>query len=205
MERHVFVVDDDAAIRTSLARALQKRGFRVSGYASARAFLDIATPALRGCVILDYGMPELDGLALQQELLARGITLPIIFVTGHGGVPESVRAIKAGALDFLEKPFRQTVLLERLEMAFAQLFAAPPVATAALSHDRFNVLTAREREIADFMVAHPALASSKDVAARLGISPRTVDHHRARILEKLRLRSVAELVSTALVAEVQGG
>ncbi len=192
----VFVVDDDEAIRISLARGLGKRGYRVEAHGSAEAFLAAWTPQRRGCLVLDYGMPGMDGLALQRHMNAQGMPLPVIFITGHGGVPESVQAIKAGALDFLEKPFRQSDLAERIEVAFALL------------HDRhsdserlrrragmFDRLTAREREIVDRIAADPARTSSKEIAAQLGISPRTVDHHRARILEKLDIRSVAELVA----------
>ncbi len=194
----VYVVDDDEAIRSSLTRALQKRGYRVEAFASATDFLIGYDGESAGCLILDYGMPGMNGLDLQERLAASGCPLPIIFITGHGGVPESVQAIKAGALDFLEKPFRQSVLIERIEAAFA--LAAERDAARAGSEQvqaRFDRLTGREMEIVNHIVANPSETSSKEIGAWLGISPRTVDHHRARILEKLQIRSVAELIAIA--------
>ena len=194
----VFVVDDDEGIRASLTRSLQKRGFPVESFASAQAFLDAYRPDWQGCLILDFGMPGMDGLELQRYLNANQIMLPIIFVTGHGGVPESVQAIKAGAIDFLEKPFRQAVLIERIEAAFDIAAQRQSSLERVRKHQaRFDVLTAREKEIVQRMVEQPAETSSKEIAAHLGISPRTVDHHRARILEKLSVRSVAELIALA--------
>lgn len=194
----VFLVDDDEAIRSSLARALQKRDYLVETFASATDFLLRYDGEAAGCLILDYGMPGMNGLELQAHLAGEGHNLPIIFITGHGGVPESVQAIKAGALDFLEKPFRQSVLIERIEAAFALVAEhhAARAGTARLQA-KFDRLTVREMEIVRHMVSNPSETSSKEVGARLGISPRTVDHHRARILEKLQVRSVAELVSMA--------
>lgn len=194
----VFLVDDDEAIRNSLARALQKRDYRVETFASAADFLLRYDGEAPGCLILDYGMPGMNGLELQAWLARAGHALPIIFITGHGGVPESVQAIKAGALDFLEKPFRQSVLIERIETAFAMVAEhhAARAGTERLKA-KFDRLTSREMEIVSHMVSNPSETSSKEVGARLGISPRTVDHHRARILEKLQIRSVAELISMA--------
>lgn len=194
----VFVVDDDEDIRASLARALDKRGYRVECYASAAEFLAMCNPDREGCLVLDYGMPGMNGLELQKELNSAGNLIPVIFITGHGGVPESVQAIKGGALDFLEKPFPMGALIDRIDTAFE--IARERLSRAALSHNRrakFQRLTARELEISDHIVRNPAETSSKEIAARLGISPRTVDHHRARILEKLGVRSVAELISLA--------
>ena len=194
----VFVVDDDQDIRTSLARALELRGFTVEVYESALAFLAAYDESVIGCVVLDYGMPGMSGLDLQAHINAKGYPLPIIFITGHGGVPESVQAMKGGAVDFLEKPFRQSVLVERIrtacKMALAMKTAAGHAQDVAL---RFDRLTAREREIVDFILEHPGEVTSKEVGRMLGISPRTVDHHRARILEKLEVRSVVELVDLA--------
>ncbi len=194
----VFVIDDDEDIRKSLQRALEKRGYAVETHDSAAAFLASFDPRRVGCLVLDYGMPEMNGLELQKHLNDRGVAIPIIFITGHGGVPESVQAIKAGAVDFLEKPFRQADLVERIDTAFAQ-------ARARIAEDeqsrrqraRFDRLTAREQEIVARMVDRPSAISSKELAAALGISPRTVDHHRARILEKMNVKSVAELIALA--------
>ncbi|NPD17510.1 response regulator transcription factor [Xinfangfangia sp. D13-10-4-6] len=194
----VYVVDDDEAIRASLSRSLQKRGYRVDAFASATDFLIGYEQENAGCLILDYGMPGMNGLELQEHMARTGLQVPIIFITGHGGVPESVQAIKAGALDFLEKPFRQSVLIERIEAAFAHVAESHALrAGSEMVQAKFDRLTGRELEIVHHMVANPSETSSKEVGARLGISPRTVDHHRARILEKLQIRSVAELISLA--------
>lgn len=198
----VFVIDDDEDIRTSLGRALNKRGFKVEVFGSAQAFLEAFDDAFAGCIILDYGMPGMSGLELQQLLVAKGIALPIIFITGHGGVPESVQAMKAGAIDFLEKPFRSEVLIDRINTAFdtyLQTSALRQKSSHALS--KFRSLTAREKEIVDYMVANPSLTTSKDVARALDISPRTVDHHRARILEKMNINSIMELTELSIAAQ----
>jgi len=194
----VFVVDDDEGIRASLGRALTKRGYTVETHATAQSFLAGYDGGAAGCLVLDYGMPDMNGLDLQSHLNATGATIPIIFITGHGGVPQSVQAIKGGAIDFLEKPFRHADLIERIETALA--IAREAMTRAARGQEqrvRFGRLTARELEIVERMVAEPAATSSKEIAAWLGISPRTVDHHRARILEKLQVRSVAELIALA--------
>ena len=128
----VFLVDDDEAIRLSLSRALAKRGYRVEAHASAASFLAAWSEERRGCLVLDYGMPGMNGLELQARLNAMGATLPVIFITGHGGVPESVQAIKGGALDFLEKPFRQAALIQRIEAGLALAAGRrPPGRTAS--------------------------------------------------------------------------
>lgn len=192
----VFVVDDDEDIRRSLTRSLERRDYRVECFASAREFLTSHHPDRRGCLVLDHGLPGMTGLELQSELNNRGITLPIIFITGHGGIPESVQAIKGGAVDFLEKPFRQQVLTERIETAFQiEMQRMSHVDDARAMRHRFHRLTPREREIADHIRNHPSAISSKEIALHLGISPRTVDHHRARILEKMGVKSVAELIA----------
>ncbi len=194
----VFLVDDDEAIRTSLSRALSMRGFEVEAFESADAFLSLYNSDQPGCLVLDYGMPDMNGLELQAKLIETGHAIPIIFITGHGGIAESVQAMKSGAIDFLEKPFRQDVLVERINAAF-EIDAATRVESGAVSQARasFEGLTDREREIASLIVSRPADASSKEIARQLDISPRTVDHHRARILEKMNVRSIAELVDLA--------
>ncbi|MCL4143755.1 UNVERIFIED_CONTAM: hypothetical protein GTU68_051386 [Idotea baltica] len=192
----VFIVDDDHGIRTSLSRALTKRGFTVETFESATSFLDSYSGNRDGCLILDYGMPSMNGLELQQSLLIQGHMIPIIFVTGHGGVPESVQAIKAGAVDFLEKPFRQTVLIERILAAFEMSKRTRQTEMENREvRAGFDKLTTREGEIVQLMVSDPSNTSSKDIARLLDISPRTVDHHRARILEKMDVGSVVELVN----------
>lgn len=191
----VFLVDDDDRIRTSLARALSKRGFEVKSFSSAETFLDAYDVTQPGCLVLDYGMPGLNGLELQKHLAAAGFSIPIIFISGQGGVPESVQAMKAGAVDFLEKPFRQSDLVACIITAFStDLETRSAEKNTKTARTKFERLTAREKEIALFMIAHPSTTSSKEVGRQLNISPRTVDHHRARILEKMSIGSVAELI-----------
>lgn len=200
----VFVVDDDQDIRTSLTRALGQRGFEVETFASAPAFLAAYDGARAACLVLDYGMPGMSGLELQALLNEADHPLAVVFITGHGGVPESVQAMKGGAVDFLEKPFRQSVLVDRIRTAFALAEARQEeLEVRRRIRARFDRLTAREEEIVDRMLANPAEVSSKEIGNYLGISPRTVDHHRARILEKLEIRSLVELVD--LVAKRDGG
>lgn len=153
-------------------------------------------PDRPGCLVLDYGMPDMNGLELQKHLNANGMQLPIIFITGHGGVPELVQAIKGGALDFLEKPFPQTALIERIDAAFQILHETISARRNERRRQaRLESLTARELEIVKLIVERPSGASSKEVAAHFGISPRTVDHHRARILEKLGVKSLTEMIA----------
>ncbi|MFD0980766.1 response regulator transcription factor [Tropicimonas aquimaris] len=194
----VFIVDDDQDIRTSLSRALRKRGFEVQTFGSAREFLYAYDNEQVGCLVLDYGMPEMSGLELQQRLNEAAAPLELVFITGHGGVPESVQAIKSGAVNFLEKPFRQSDLVKNIQTA---LSLAGEKQARLQNHrqisERFERLTAREKEIVAHMIARPAEVSSKEIANHLGISPRTVDHHRARILEKLEVNSVVELIDLA--------
>lgn len=196
----VFLVDDEAEIRTTLSRALSKRGYHVEAFESAASFLKAYDSAESGCLVLDYGMPDLNGLELQDLINDRNIEIPIIFISGHGGIPESVQAMKAGAIDFLEKPFRQNTLVACINMAFEK-----DMARRHETEDRnqalgkFERLTAREKEIALFMMENPSSTASKEIGRSLNISPRTVDHHRARILEKLEFKSVAELIDLSLL------
>ncbi len=195
----VFLIDDDKAVRTSLSRALHKRGFQLQTFETAKQFLDAYDPSQPGCLVLDYGLPQMDGLKLQEVLAERDINVPIIFISGHGGVRETVQAMKGGAIDFLEKPFRQDVLVDCINTAFevdVQRRAAECDRNSALT--RFAKLTQREKEVANFMIANPSSTSSKEIGRELDISPRTVDHHRARILEKMEIGSVAELIDLSI-------
>lgn len=195
----VYLIDDDASVRTSLSRALHKRGYRLQTFETAKQFLDAYNPSQPGCLVLDYGLPQMDGLALQQVLADRDINVPIIFISGHGGVRETVKAMKAGAIDFLEKPFRQSVLVDCINTAFAtdtKRRAIERNLNSALN--RFAKLTQREKEVANFMIKNPSSTASKEIGRELNISPRTVDHHRARILEKMEIGSVAELIDLSI-------
>lgn len=194
-EPTIFVVDDDPAACNSVARSLSKRGYRVEKFLSAQAFLDDFGAGRPGCLVLDFGMPDMNGLELQAHLAEAGHLIPIIFVTGHGGIPESVQATKAGAVDFLEKPYVPQVLQDRIEVALAQdRIERAKDRTAQWVLVRLKDLTKREREIFDYILAHPTASSSKMIARAFGSSPRTIDIHRTRILQKTACKSVVELL-----------
>ena len=197
----VFLVDDDEIIRASLSRALGLRGYQVKAFASAQEFLADYDGATSGCLILDYGMPQMNGLQLQKHLKDNRVLIPIVFITGHGGIPESVEAMKMGAIDFLEKPFKQSVLIERIDAAFKKDERRRETnLQVSATVSKYEALTEREQEVARILSTRPGQNSSKEIARLLGISPRTVDHHRARVLEKMGVGSVAELVETTLRA-----
>ncbi len=197
-ELTVHVVDDDAAIRDALRLLLKSSGMRVETHASAEQFLGACRPPVSGCLLVDVRMPGMSGLELQEALAARGIRLPVIVITGHGDVAMAVRAMKAGAVDFIEKPFDNAALLECLRNALAraadthqhEMKSAEVAAHLAL-------LTQREREVMQLLIAGK---SNKVIAADLAISARTVEVHRARIMEKLKARSLADVVRIALAA-----
>lgn len=192
----IFVVDDDPTLGASISRSLRMRGYEVELYGSAEEFLVGFGAGRPGCLILDYGMPGMNGLELQSHLAASGHHIPIIFITGHAGIPESVQATKAGAVDFLEKPYRPDILAARVDVALdldrhrRKAFEGQKDQARALED-----LTPREKEILDFICLKPELSSSKAIARELNISPRTVDLHRAHILEKIQCRTVAELIA----------
>lgn len=195
----VFLIDDDVKVRKSLSRALITRGFKVKTFETALDFLDTYDPSQPGCLVLDYGLPQMDGLELQKVLAERQFNIPIIFISGHGGVPESVQAMKAGAVDFLEKPFRQGALVDCINAAILADGAKRAEDNQRISAlQRFARLTLREKEVANFMIANPSSTASKEIGRELNISPRTVDHHRARILEKMEIGSVAELIDLSI-------
>jgi RNA polymerase sigma factor (sigma-70 family) len=191
----IHVVDDDAAFRTAVARVLQATGYQVVLYESGRQFLAKPPSAGLGCILLDLQMSDMDGLELQDCLSQQGHMLPIVFLTGHGDIPASVRAIKRGAEDFLSKPVTKETLLEAIERALARCEKARE------EHDRMTTLrallatlTPREREVFALVVRGKL---NKQVAYALGASERTIKAHRHNIMEKLRVRSLAEAVSMA--------
>lgn len=197
----VFVVDDDADVRDSLASLLTSANFRVETFDSARAFLASDGLGRTGCLVADVRMPDMDGLELQEELGRRKSKLPVIIITGHGDVPLAVRAMKAGAVDFLEKPFEEERLIASIRRAFATGSAAATQAKAveAVSR-RIAQLTGREREVLSLVVAGRA---NKEIARALNISPRTVEIHRAHVMEKMEADSLAELVRlTMRIADI---
>lgn len=200
-DRHVYIVDDDEAVRESLSVLLEATGHRVRAFGLAKDFLD-AAPALQvGCLIADIRMPEMDGLELQRTLNEQNLHFPMIVITGHGDVPLAVRAMKAGALDFIEKPFATTTILASVEAALARIEAAgqrDPIAGAALA--KLELLSPREREVLEGLLAG---LPNKTIAYDLAISPRTVEIHRARVMDKMGARSLSELIRLALAAGLQ--
>ena len=191
----VFIVDDDPSFRDSLQFLLGAAGLGVRSFPSARDFLDGADPETPGCLLLDVRMPGMSGLDLQNELANAGISLPIIFITGHGTVPMSVRAMKAGAVDFLQKPFDEQDLLDAIHQAVEQ------DRQARMERDelreiqkRINSLTAREYQVFTLLVSGML---NKQVAYRLGTTERTIKAHRSRIMEKTKAESLTDLVRHA--------
>lgn len=191
----VFLVDDDASVLRALSRLLRAKGHEIRSFTSPREFLEQHDPAIPGCAVFDVSMPGLDGLALQHVLTAGGIQRPIIFLTGRGDIPTSVRAMKAGAIDFLTKPVREKDLLDaiaRAEKDDAQVRQTR--AELASIEAKIATLTPREREVLSHVVAG---RPNKQIAANLGTVEKTVKVHRGRIMAKLGLRSVVDLVRLA--------
>ena len=188
----MHIIDDDDAVSDSLALLLDSAGIAVRTYDSATAFLAVAPGLVGGCVLTDVRMPDLDGLALQRKLTEAGVLLPVIVMTGHGDVPIAVAALKAGAVDFLEKPFDDLRLIDAVRAALAaSRDAQRHAANTAEITTRLASLTRREREVLEMLVAG---SPNKTIAYDLGASPRTIEVHRARIMEKMDARSLAALV-----------
>jgi RNA polymerase sigma factor (sigma-70 family) len=193
-----YIVDDDSAIRDSLSLWLGMRGIRCLAYESAERFLESVQPDWRGCVLIDLQLEGIDGLQLQAQLAERSITMPVIFITGHGDVSTARDALKAGALDFIEKPVDNDRLVELVGVAIARdAENAERQAQAAVLNGRLERLTQREREVMAQVVAG---RHNREIAADLGISPRTVEVYKARLMDKLDVRRVADLVKLALEA-----
>ncbi len=188
----VFIVDDEEAVGDSIAMLLRSVGLTTRRYTDARRFLEEYRPEQPGCLLLDVRMPKLSGLEVQQELVRRHVTLPVIFITGHGDVPMAVEAMRAGAIDFIQKPFNDDELIRRVQKALEEDASEREVLNRRAEIERrWAELTPREREIARRIADGQA---NKVVAAELDISARTVELHRARILQKMGVRSVAQLV-----------
>jgi FixJ family two-component response regulator len=196
-DRTVYIVDDDDAVRDSLAMLFRNAGLAVRTFPSATAFLERAAPQPPSCLVLDIRMPGMSGTALQDELLARGAKLPIIFITGHGDIPTAVEAVKKGAYDFIEKPFDDYQLLCQVVNALERSaeIASGVAPAAAPSRERLSVLSEREQEVLKLVLAGKP---SRQIAEELCISARTVEFHRARIMQKLGARSAAELFRLCL-------
>jgi len=202
-ERRVYIVDDDEAVRDSLSVLLESKAYTVRSFGSAPEFLAAAPSLLVGCMIVDIRMPEMDGLELQQRLIEGTLNFPMIVITGHGDVPLAVRAMKAGAVDFIEKPFTADAILNSLQAALARLETPnekDPAAAAATA--KLALLSPREREVLAGLVAG---LPNKSIAYDLAISPRTVEIHRARVMDKMGARSLSQLVRLALAAGVRPG
>jgi RNA polymerase sigma factor (sigma-70 family) len=195
----VYVVDDDAAVRDGLKWLIESVDLQVAPCPSAQAFLDAYDRSRPGCLVLDVRLRGMSGLDLQAELARRDISIPTIVVTGHGDVPMAVRAMKLGAIDFVEKPFNDQELLERIQKAIeADLEARRGDRERAAACALLATLSPREREVLDLLVLGKA---NKEVADQLGLSTRTVEGHRARLMEKLSCGSLAELVRLSMRAE----
>jgi two-component system, LuxR family, response regulator FixJ len=193
----VHVVDDEEAVRNSLAFLLTKAGFTVRLHESATAFLAIAPAVRNGCLVTDLRMPDLSGVQLLQRLRELPVKIPSIVITGHGDVPMAVEAMKAGAIDFIEKPFENTVLFEAIRRAAAELKQQTAKEDVAAINLRLALLSEREREVFAGVVAG---LPNKTIGYDLNISPRTVEIHRANVMEKMEAKNLPELVRMALAA-----
>jgi len=199
----VFIVDDDEAVRDSLEALLAAKGHAVEAYASGEAFLAAYKPEFCGCALVDLRMPGIDGLGVIERLKARGSTLPIVVVTGHGDVPLAVRAMKAGAIDFIEKPYNNRTILDAVRQALARSGAtAANGAESVKAAELVAQLTPRELEVLQHLVIG---RPNKVIAYELAISPRTVEIHRANLMKKMQAGSLSHLVRLALAAGIGTG
>lgn len=202
-EATVFIVDDDEAVRDSLGLLLRSVGYRARCYGSAKDFLKAFDPRDYGCLVLDIRMPGMTGLELQTHLAEIGCNIPIVFITGHGDIPMAVEAVRQGAVDFLQKPFQDQELVDRIDDAMKQAAEQREGELERLEIlDRIESLTAREKQVMGEVVLGKA---NKVIAGDLGVSQRTVEIHRARVMEKMQANSLAHLVRMVMVAENQTG
>lgn len=192
----VYIVDDDAAIRHSLEMLLHSVGHKAKSFASARQFLESFDSSASGCLVLDVRMPEMSGLDLQQMLSDQKIKIPVIIFTGHGDVPMAVRALKDGAVDFIEKPFHDQDLLDSIAKALAMSVEIQQQQSGQSKFlERVSSLSPREKEVMEVLIAGKRC---KVIASELGISPKTVDVHRGHILEKMQVKSLVDLVRLSM-------
>ena len=201
-ERQVYLVDDEAALRRSISFMLRTAGFNIECFESGEAFLRAAPALAMGCVLLDVRMTGMDGLQVQAAMRERGLALPVIIITGHGDVGLAVRAMKAGAVDFIEKPFEKARLLESLDIACKHHGEEAEIRRIAENaRVLLNVLAARERDVLDGLVDGQP---NKAIAYALGISPRTVEIHRANLMLKLEAHSLSDALRIAFMARMIG-
>jgi len=192
----VFVVDDDQGVRESVRILMRSIGVDSEAFASAKEFLDAYDPDKPGCLVLDVRMPGMSGLELQERLAALGSILPIIFITAHGDVPMAVEAVKAGAIDFVQKPFRDQELIDKIQDAFGENeITRQKLRDRSIITERIGSLTPREHEVMEMVVAGKA---NKVIAIDLGLSQRTVEIHRARVMTKMEAESVSQLVQMVM-------
>jgi FixJ family two-component response regulator len=195
VQRTIFLVDDDPGVLRALSRVLREDGWSVQTFESAEAFLARPDQKAEGCLVLDVTMPGLDGLGLQRRLASTGESLPIVFISGHGDIPMSVRAIKAGAMDFLTKPVEAAALVAAVRAAIEQHAASRnAMAESADLRQRFASLTPRERDV---LAALAVGKLNKQIAADLGVVEQTVKFHRARIMDRMNAKTSAELMTIA--------
>lgn len=198
-QESVFIVDDDAAVRDSLSLLLKSVGIKSSAFSSGDEFLDAYQPDWAGCILLDIRMPGISGMEVQRRLVERDCTLPIIFITGHGDIPMAVEAMHLGAHDFVQKPFHDQELLDRIQIALnANREQQDDIELKRSVKDRYESLTPREAEVMGAVVKGHA---NKVIAMDLDLSQRTVEIHRARVMEKMQVRSLAELVKLSVLLE----
>jgi len=198
-ESTIHVVDDDAAVRDSLRWLIESAGWNVRIYSSGQAFLDAYDPATEGCLVLDVRMPGMSGPELQKQLAARSIEIPIIFITAHGSVPAAVRALHAGAVDYITKPFNNDELLNRIEQCLEKGKKLCRSRSERMKiEQRINLLTPREREVMNLVVVGK---SNKAIAFELQVSIKTVEAHRAKVMEKMQAGSLAEMIRMAMTQQ----
>lgn len=196
--RMVHIVDDEDSIRRSVGFMLKTSGYQVETWTSGQAFLKEVRNAEQGCILLDVRMPEIDGLEVQRTLADRGVTMPIVIMTGHGDVSIAIQAMKAGAVDFLEKPFEKAALIAAVEESFQRIANAVDATSRAVDANRIlGILTPRERDVLEGLAKG---LPNKTIAYDLDISPRTVEVHRANLMAKLEVRSLSDALRIAFAA-----
>jgi len=203
LDSKIYIVDDDEAFRDSLSWLLESNGFEVELFAGAAEFLESCKSKKPGCVVLDIRMPGMTGLELQEKLNKKGIRTPVIFVTGHGDIPMAVSAVKRGAMDFIEKPFNESEMLELIRNALVlDTQQREADEQQALIYSRLAKLTSREREVMECVIAGK---SNKLIADLFGITVKTVEAHRAKVMDKMEANSLAQLVQLVAGLRVRNG